>query len=58
LLARCVFKLRRKEAGHERSSVKMVWQTIPDDRRSIAESTSKRRPMAIEEEKILPVTRA
>jgi len=35
----------------------MMWQTIPDDRRSIAESlTGERRPMAIEVETILPVT--
>jgi len=37
----------------------MVWQIIPDDRRSIAESTiGERCPMAIEVETILPVTRA
>jgi len=37
----------------------MVWQTIPDDWRSIAEGlTGERRLMAIEVETILPVTRA
>jgi len=37
----------------------MVWQIIPDDSRSIAKSTTgERRPMAIEVETILPVTRA
>jgi len=36
-----------------------VWQTIPDDRRSIAERpTGERRAMAIEVETILSVTRA
>jgi len=36
-----------------------VWQTIPDDRRSIAEyPTGERRPMATEAETILSVTRA
>jgi len=37
----------------------MVWQPIPDDWRIIAERpTGERRPMAIEVETILPVTRA
>jgi len=37
----------------------MVWQTIPDDWHSIAERpTGERRPIAIEVETILPVTRA
>jgi len=36
-----------------------VWQTIPDDRRSIAECpTGERRPMAIKVQTILPVIRA
>jgi len=36
-----------------------VWQTIPDDKRSIAECPiDERCPMAIELETILPVTRA
>jgi len=37
----------------------MMWQTIPDVRRSIVESpTGERRPMAIEVLTILPVTQA
>jgi len=45
--------------GHQLIGVADYILYIPDDRRSIAECpTGERRPMAIEVETILPVTRA
>ena len=54
LLKKGVFKLRRKEAGDDESS---IWKAIPDDRRSFTEKpTCKRRPWVLEEEPTSSVT--